>query len=181
MSDLGLNYPTTLNLKWTHPFDPFGLKVHLVTTNLSDTNILESDSNRLDADSSGHHNKSEIKPTCLIRRELLCSIGDKIIIHLSLCLLGNSAWFLSSADFFQNPLFRKILSGKPSECQTLWIQIRPDKRRGLFWSQTVCKSYQQPTLVCRKNCLFVVWVFSFIDIQITPVQLRERSKSILIV
>ena len=32
---------------------------------------------------------------------------------------------LSSADFFQNQLFRKILSGIPSECQTDWIQISP--------------------------------------------------------
>ena len=31
------------------------------------------------------------------------------------------------AYFFQNQLFRKILSGLPSECQTDWIQIRPDK------------------------------------------------------
>ena len=35
---------------------------------------------------------------------------------------------LSSAEFFQNQLFRKILSGIPKECQTDWIQIRPDKR-----------------------------------------------------
>ena len=35
--------------------------------------------------------------------------------------------FLLSADFFfQNQLFRKILSGIPSECQTVWTQIRPD-------------------------------------------------------
>ena len=51
--------------------------------------------------------------------------------------------FLSSADFFQNQRFRKILSGIPSECQTVWIQIRPDK-------MTVCKCYQQTTLVVRE-------------------------------
>ena len=35
--------------------------------------------------------------------------------------------FLSSADFFpQNYFFRRILSRKPSECQTVWIQIRTD-------------------------------------------------------
>ena len=28
--------------------------------------------------------------------------------------------------FFQNQLFRKNLSILPSECQTVWIQIRPD-------------------------------------------------------
>ena len=34
--------------------------------------------------------------------------------------------FLSSADFYKNQLFRKILSGMLSESQTIWIQIRPD-------------------------------------------------------
>ena len=34
--------------------------------------------------------------------------------------------FLLSADHFQNQLFQKILSGIPSVCQTVWIQIRPD-------------------------------------------------------
>ena len=40
--------------------------------------------------------------------------------------------------FFLKSYFRKILSGIPSECQIVWIQI-------LF--QTVCKGYQQMTLV----------------------------------
>ena len=38
-------------------------------------------------------------------------------------------------------LFQKIISGKPSECQTVWIQIRPDILFGLIWVQTVCKGY----------------------------------------
>ena len=54
---------------------------------------------------------------------------------------------LSSADFFQNQLFWKNLSEISSECQTVWIQIRPDILSGLIWVQTVCKSYQQTTLV----------------------------------
>ena len=53
--------------------------------------------------------------------------------------------FLSSADFFQNQLFQKILSGISSACQTVWIQVRPDILLGLIWVQTVCKSYQQTT------------------------------------
>ena len=48
--------------------------------------------------------------------------------------------------FFKNQLFRKILSGIESECQTVWIQIRPDVSLGLIWVQSVCKSYQQTTL-----------------------------------
>ena len=40
--------------------------------------------------------------------------------------------FLSFADFFQNLLFRKIISSIQSECQTVWIQT--------FWRvQTVYK------------------------------------------
>ena len=47
---------------------------------------------------------------------------------------------LSSADFFQNYFFQKILSGTLSECQTVWIQ-------------TVCKGYQQTTKVasCKER------------------------------
>ena len=56
---------------------------------------------------------------------------------------------LSSADFFQNQLFQKILSeipillGIPSENLTVWIQIRPNILSGLIWVQTVCKDLQQ--------------------------------------
>ena len=31
----------------------------------------------------------------------------------------------------------------PSECQTVWIKIRPDVLLGLIWVQTVCKGYKQ--------------------------------------
>ena len=48
--------------------------------------------------------------------------------------------------FFQNQLFRKLLSGIPSECQTDWIQIRSDVLSDLIWVQAVCKGYQQTTL-----------------------------------
>ena len=58
--------------------------------------------------------------------------------------------FLSSADIFQNQLFRKILSGIPSEWQTVWIQIRPDILSCLIWVQTICKCYQQTTLVGKE-------------------------------
>ena len=56
----------------------------------------------------------------------------------------------SSADFFQNQLFRKTLSGIPSECQTVWIQIKPGILLGLIWVQTVCKCYQQTTPVGKE-------------------------------
>ena len=69
-------------------------------------------------------------------------------------MLGNLHAFLSSADFFQNQLFRKILSGIPSECLTVWIQITPDILYSLILVQTVCKVFQQMTLV--DNDLIVV-------------------------
>ena len=58
---------------------------------------------------------------------------------------GQFFMFLSSADFFQNQLFRKILSGIPPECQTDWTQIRPNILSGLIWVQSVCKGYEQTT------------------------------------
>ena len=58
--------------------------------------------------------------------------------------MGNA--FLLSADFFYQ-LFRKILLGIPSDCQTVWIQILPDKMFGLVSVQTDCKGYQRTTQV----------------------------------
>ena len=40
------------------------------------------------------------------------------------------AFFYPLLIFFQNGLFRKILSGILSECQTVWIQIRTDTDLG---------------------------------------------------
>ena len=54
---------------------------------------------------------------------------------------------LTSADFFQNIFFQKILSGTLSECQTVWIQIRTDILSVLIWVQAVCKGYQKTTKV----------------------------------
>ena len=45
--------------------------------------------------------------------------------------------------YFSNQLLRKILS----ECQTVWIQTRPDTLLGLIWDQAVCYGYLQMTLV----------------------------------
>ena len=60
-------------------------------------------------------------------------------------------FFLSSAYFFQNQLFQKILSRIPSECQTDWIQIRPDVLPDLFCIQTVFKGCQQ--MACQRHNL----------------------------
>ena len=52
---------------------------------------------------------------------------------------------LSSTDFFQNQLFWKILSEIQSECQTYWLQIRPDRNVGPDLGQNCLQSYQQTT------------------------------------
>ena len=61
---------------------------------------------------------------------------------------------LLSADIFQNLLFKKILSGTLPECQTVQIQIRTDNMSVLISIQTVCKSYQQMTLVGKELNMF---------------------------
>ena len=48
--------------------------------------------------------------------------------------------------FFQNHFFKKKKIQEYDQCQTVWIQIRPDKTSGLIWVQTVCKSHQKTTL-----------------------------------
>ena len=52
-------------------------------------------------------------------------------------------------NFFKKK--KKNLSGIPSECQTVWIQIRPDVLSGLIWIQTVCKGYKQMTKVATSG------------------------------
>ena len=75
----------------------------------------------------------------------------RLFIALILRMLGKfSRFFWSSADFFSKSLFKKILSGIPSECQTVWIQIRPDILSGLIWVQTVYDGYQQTALAWKE-------------------------------
>ena len=54
-------------------------------------------------------------------------------------------FFLSSAGYFKNWVFQTNLSGTPSECQTVWIQIKTHIMLVLIWVQTVCKDHQQTT------------------------------------
>ena len=70
------------------------------------------------------------------------------VIRKSSCLLGNFAGsFLVCRFFFRNQLLRNLISRIPSDCQTVWIQIRPDVLSGQIWVQTVCKDYQLTTPV----------------------------------
>ena len=74
-------------------------------------------------------------------------MAETVLNH---CSLGNFHAFLSSAGFFKIIFFEKILSGIPSKCQTEMIQTRPDLSLDLIWVQSVCKGYQQTTLVDRE-------------------------------
>ena len=72
---------------------------------------------------------------------------------LTLCMLGNFACFfvICKSFFFFKLTFSKKSLGIPSECQTVWIQIRPNILLGLIWVQTVCKGYQQMTKVATSR------------------------------
>ena len=84
-----------------------------------------------------------------LRDSLLIESRWRYVNYLTPCLLSN--FRLLIVFFFQNHLFRKNLSGIPSECQTVWIQIRPDILSGLIRVQSVWKGYQHTRLhvVCK--------------------------------
>ena len=72
-------------------------------------------------------------------------------------MLANLLSLLLAGDFFEKKTFQKILSGIPSECKTICIQIRPNILSGLIWVQTVCRSYQQMTLAGKELvCTFLM-------------------------
>ena len=52
---------------------------------------------------------------------------------------------LSSDNFCSQKTHLKFCSGIPLECQTVWIQIRPNFLLGLIWVQTIHKNHQQKT------------------------------------
>ena len=86
------------------------------------------------------------------------------VCSVTLCILGN--FFLSSADFFQNQPFRKIISGILSECQTVWTQIRTDKMSVLIWVQTICKDYQQ---AARKELTANIYILNVVALDETTI------------
>ena len=51
--------------------------------------------------------------------------------------------------------FLEIKSGIPSECQTVWMQVRSDRRSVLTFAHTVCKGYQQKTLTDEELKLYI--------------------------
>ena len=85
------------------------------------------------------------------------------IIRVSNSLDPNQARHFCFMFFFGLLLifsFLNILSGKSSECQTVWIQITPYILSGLIWAQTVCRGYQQTRPVGEEVfffCLFFLF------------------------
>ena len=69
----------------------------------------------------------------------------RLTLTLILCMLGNFAYFFVICYFFS----KNILSGEKSECQTVWIQIRPDILSDLICVQNICKYKQQTTKVVK--------------------------------
>ena len=63
-----------------------------------------------------------------------------------------------SADFFQNSIFQKVLSGTLSVCQTVLIQIRTNILSVLIWIKSDCKVYQQRTKVAPSKERVNTWV-----------------------
>ena len=53
-------------------------------------------------------------------------------------MLDGFACFFVDFGFFSKSKKKNL-----SECQTVWIQIRPYILQGLIWIQSVCKDYQQ--------------------------------------
>ena len=69
--------------------------------------------------------------------------------------------------FFQNLIFPKILSGIPTECQTGWIQIRPDILSAWSGSKLLAKAISRwhlevkhwGNLFCDANCVLCFFLF----------------------
>ena len=76
-----------------------------------------------------------------------------LCLNLTLCMLGNNNFacffFVCGFFFFKLTFSKKNFRNtiRVTECQTFWIQIRPDFLMGLIWVQTVCKDYKQMTKV----------------------------------
>ena len=62
------------------------------------------------------------------------------VLCLSICMLGNCSYFYFRLLTFFKIKFLKINHpGPPSECQTVWIQIKTNIMLVFIWVQTVCK------------------------------------------
>ena len=62
------------------------------------------------------------------------------VLYLSICMLRNcSCFYFRLLTFFKIKFLNINHPGPPSECQTVWIQIKTDIVLVIIWVQTVCK------------------------------------------
>ena len=74
--------------------------------------------------------------------------GKTLILHLCnwlLMMLDNFQYFYRLFIFFRKQTFHSILD-IPSQCQTIWNEIRPYILFSVIWIQTICNSYLQTIL-----------------------------------
>ena len=67
--------------------------------------------------------------------------------RLSLCILGNFSRCFCRRQIYFSSFFKNHL-GTLSECQMVWIQIRPMFCRAWFWLQTICKDVKLRSISC---------------------------------
>ena len=75
-----------------------------------------------------------------VKISTLCILGD-------FCMVFCRPFFLITFFFHKKKKKKSNLSGIRSECQAVWIQIRPDVLSGLIAVQTVCIGYMLTTKV----------------------------------
>ena len=75
-------------------------------------------------------NRAQMKESKCAKDILMCA-NEKHREDITLCILGNFSWALSSAVvFFFSKLFFSKYSFRITISQIVWIQIRPDKMSG---------------------------------------------------
>ena len=74
------------------------------------------------------------------------------VLYLSICMLGNCSYFyFRPLTFFKIKNLKINHPGPPSECQTIWTQIKTDILLVFIWVQTVCKRRQTTKLSTGKQ------------------------------
>ena len=68
------------------------------------------------------------------------------VLYLSICMLVNcSCFYFRPLTFFKIKFLKINHPGPPSECQTVWIQIKTDILLVFIWVQLFAKGYLQTT------------------------------------
>ena len=68
------------------------------------------------------------------------------VLYLSICMLGNrSCFYFRPLTFFKIKFLKINRSRPPSECQTVWIQIKTDILLVFIWVLLFAKGYWQTT------------------------------------